>query len=209
MRGPDPRPQPSGSRSATAGVSQGRVALRSQASEGARNGRRQIEQAVLALGREWTRVELEKRRQKECAARARVSATTGPERRRVRRRPMALDCQAQEWRKGLRHPLRHGKESVVVRRLEEWLESKATRSEPTNELIYREGNYCQEPRDPLHDRQMDKAGAPLGSGAVESRGKQRQRRQRGGDQFWGRPGLTHRLRLRVLVKNQDAPLLWN
>jgi len=116
---------------------------------------------------------------------------------------------AQEWLKGLLHQLRHGKESVVVRRLEELLESKATRSEQTSELIHREVNYFQEHRDHLHYRQMEKAGAPLGSGAVESLGKQLQRRHRGCGQFWGRPGLTHLLRLSVLVKNKDAPLLWN
>ena len=117
--------------------------------------------------------------------------------------------QAQEWLKGLLHQLRHGKESVVVRRLEELLESKTKRSEPTNELIHREVNYFQEHRDHLHYRQMEKAGAPLGSGAVESLGKQLQRRHRGCGQFWGRPGLTHLLRLSVLVKNKDAPFLWN
>jgi hypothetical protein len=56
---------------------------------------------------------------------------------------------------------------------------------------------------------MEKAGAPLGSGAVESLGKQLQRRLRGCGQFWSRPGLTHLLRLSVLVKNRDDPLLWN
>ena len=117
--------------------------------------------------------------------------------------------QAQQWLEGLLHQLRHGKESLVVHRLEELLESKAQRSEQTNELIVREVNYFQEHRDHLHYRQMEKAGAPLGSGAVESLGKQLQRRHRGCGQFWGRHGLTHLLRLTVLVKNRDAPLLWN
>jgi hypothetical protein len=117
--------------------------------------------------------------------------------------------QAQEWLEGLLHQLRHGKESLVVHRLEDLLESKAQRSEQTNELIVREVNYFQDHRDHLHYRQMEKAGAPLGSGAVESLGKQLQRRHRGCGQFWGRQGLTHLLRLSVLVKNRDAPLLWN
>jgi hypothetical protein len=113
---------------------------------------------------------------------------------------------AQAWLEGLLHQLRHGKESFVVHRLEELLESQAQRSEQTNELIVRAVNYFQEHRDPLHYRQMEKAGAPLGSGAVESLGKQLQRRHRGCGQFWGRPGLTDLLRLSVLVKNRDAPL---
>ena len=117
--------------------------------------------------------------------------------------------QAQEWLKDLLHPLRHGKETLVVRRLEELLESQAKRSEQTKEILIREVNCFQEHRDHLHYRQMEKAGAPLGSGAVESLGKQLQRRHRGCGQFWARPGLTHLLRLSVLVKNKDASFLWN
>ena len=117
--------------------------------------------------------------------------------------------QAKEWLKGLLHQLRHGKESLVVRRLEDLLESQAKRSQETREVIAREVNYFQEHRDHIHYRQMEKAGAPLGSGAVESLGKQLQRRLRSCGQFWSRPGLTHLLSLSVLVKNRDDPLLWN
>lgn len=117
--------------------------------------------------------------------------------------------QAREWLDRLLHQLRHGKESLVVRRLEELLESKTRRSTQSTEVIAREVNYFQEHRDHLHYRQMEKVGAPLGSGAVESLGKQLQRRHRGCGQFWSRPGLTHLLRLSVLVKNKDDPLLWN
>ncbi len=117
--------------------------------------------------------------------------------------------QAQEWLEELLHQLRHGKEARVVRRLEELLASKDKRSKLTKEVIAREVNYFQEHREHIHYRQMEKAGAPLGSGAVESLGKQLQRRLRGCGQFWGRPGLTHLLKLGVLVKNQDHQLLWN
>ena len=116
---------------------------------------------------------------------------------------------AKQWLKGLLHPLRHGKESLVVRRLEDLLESQAQRSQEASEVIAREVNYFQEHREHIHYRQMEKAGAPLGSGAVESLGKQLQRRMRGCGQFWSRTGLTHLLCLSVLVKNRDDPLLWN
>ena len=89
------------------------------------------------------------------------------------------------------------------------LESQAKRSQETKKVIAREVNYFQEHRDHLHYRQMEKAEAPLGSGAVESLGKQLQRRLRSCGQFWSRPGLTHLLSLSVLVKNRDLPLLWN
>ena len=55
------------------------------------NSLRQIEQEMLALGREWTRAHFEKRLQKECDDMALVSATTGRELRKVRRRYMELD----------------------------------------------------------------------------------------------------------------------
>jgi hypothetical protein len=64
-------------------------------------------------------------------------------------------------------------------------------------------------RDHLHYQAMAAAGAPRGSGAAESLGKQWQQRLRGGGQTWGRPGLTHLLRVCILVKNRADPLLWN
>ena len=55
------------------------------------NPLQQIEQEVLALGREWTRSELEKRLQAECAAVEMVSKQTGEELENTRWRPMELD----------------------------------------------------------------------------------------------------------------------
>ena len=118
-------------------------------------------------------------------------------------------CEAQAWLKEMLHRLRHGKETSVVCRLEELLESQAQRTVEEQENIRREVNYFQEHRDHLHYRTMEKAGAPLGSGAVESLGKQLQRRLRGCGQFWSRAGLTSLLRLSVLVKNRDDSHLWN
>ena len=53
-------------------------------------------------------------------------------------------------------------------------------------------------REHLRYRQMEKAEAPLGSGAVESLGKQLQRRLRRCRQYWARPAVTHRLRLCIM-----------
>ena len=117
--------------------------------------------------------------------------------------------QSKEWLKAILHRLRHGKETRVVRQLEQLLESQAQRSAEHQEIIAREVNYFQEHEDHLHYSAMEEAGAPMGSGAVESLGKQLQRRLRGCGQFWGRPGLTSLLRLSVLVKNHDHHHLWN
>jgi hypothetical protein len=116
---------------------------------------------------------------------------------------------ARQWLEERLQHLRYGKESRVVRRLQELLESDFQRSEQSQEVIAREANYFLEHQDHIHYRDMEKAGAPLGSGAVESFGKQLQRRHRGCGQFWSRLGLTHMLRLSLMTQNRDLHLLWN
>lgn len=116
---------------------------------------------------------------------------------------------AKAWLKTLLHQLRHGQEARVVRTLEALLGNPTPRTPSDQATITREVRYFQDHRDHIHYQKMKRAGAPLGSGAVESLGKQFQRRLRGCGQFWTRTGLTHLLRLCVLVKNKDDPLLWN
>jgi len=116
---------------------------------------------------------------------------------------------AQAWLKGILERLRHGKETLVVRRLEELLESQAQRPTAQQEVIAREVSYFQDHRDHLHYQTMEKDGAPRGSGAVESLGKQLQQRFRGPGQFWRRPGLTCLLYVHLLVKNEEEHYLWN
>ena len=117
--------------------------------------------------------------------------------------------EAKAWVEPLLRSLQNGQEARVVRRLEELLEQTPHRSATTQEVIEREVNYFQTHREHLHYRAMEQKGAPRGSGAVESLGKQLQRRLRGCGQSWSRAGLTHLLRLCVLVKNNDDSLLWN
>jgi hypothetical protein len=117
--------------------------------------------------------------------------------------------EARRWVQPLLRSLRGGQETRVVRRLEQLLERGVERDAPAQAVIEREVNYFQSHRDHLHYRAMKRAGAPRGSGAVESLGKQLQRRLRGCGQTWSRSGLTHLLRLCVLIKNNDHSLLWN
>jgi len=116
---------------------------------------------------------------------------------------------AKEWVEKLLHGLRHGKESRVIRRLEELLESSAPRPAEVQKVVEGEVNYFRNHRDHLHYQAVAKAGAPIGSGAVESLGVQLQERFRGCGQFWRRPGISHLLRLVTLVRNQDDCHLWN
>ena len=117
--------------------------------------------------------------------------------------------EARAWVKPLLRSLRKGREKQVVRCLEELLQSQAQRTLEKQELIEREVEFFVKHRDHLHYRSMEKAGAPRGSGAVESLGKQLQQRLRGCGQIWGRPGFTRLLKVVVLVKNQDEHHLWN
>ena len=118
-------------------------------------------------------------------------------------------AEAVAWVEKLLHRLRHGGEARVVRRLQELLEPVAGRSAETQALLQREANYFATHREHMHYQAMERAGAPIGSGAVESLGAQLQRRFRCSGQFWMRPGLSHLLALAVLFKNQDEAHLWN
>ena len=117
--------------------------------------------------------------------------------------------EAQAWVKPLLSSLRHGQEARVVRRLEQLLAPTTPRPVALQTEVAREVHYFLTHRDHLHYQAMEQAGAPRGSGAAESLGKQLQQRLRGCGQSWVRPGLTHLLRLCVLFKNRDDPLLWN
>lgn len=117
--------------------------------------------------------------------------------------------EAKAWVQPLLGSLRKGREGYVVGQLEELLKDHLERTPENQEVIEREVKFFVKHRDHLHYQAMEKAGAPRGSGAVESLGKQLQQRLRGCGQIWGRSGFTRLLRVVVLVKNQDEPLLWN
>jgi hypothetical protein len=118
---------------------------------------------------------------------------------------------AKDWLAEQVQSLRHGDEALMVRRLEDLLQSKAQAKRPTKirKTITREVQYFQGHRDHIHYADRENEGAPLGSGAVESLGKQLQRRMRGCGQFWQRSGLSNLLKLSVLAKNNELQLLWN
>lgn len=119
--------------------------------------------------------------------------------------------QAKDWLAQQVESLRHGDEALVVNRLEDLLKSKAQAKRLTKipKTITREVKYFRAHRDHIHYEERANEGAPLGSGAVESLGKQLQRRMRGCGQFWKRSGLSNLLKLSVLAKNDDLHLLWN
>jgi hypothetical protein len=96
-----------------------------------------------------------------------------------------------------------------VRRLQELLDPLVRRSAETQEVVEREAHYFKSHEKHLNYKAIHRAGAPIGSGAVESLGAQLQRRFRCSGQFWLRPGITHLLKLAVLFRNHDDAYLWN
>jgi hypothetical protein len=96
-----------------------------------------------------------------------------------------------------------------VSTLEELLIKCSGLSSSQEEVVEREVSYYQDHRDHMHYQRWKRSGALCGSGAVESLGRQLERRFRTCGQFWERPGLTNLLALTVLFRNQDHSLLWN
>lgn len=117
--------------------------------------------------------------------------------------------QTTEWVEALLHPLRHGGQARVVRQLQELITTTTPRSAETQQLIEREANYFKTHEKHMNYQAIHRAGAPIGSGAVESLGAQLQRRFRCSGQFWRRPGLSNLLSLTVLFRNDDDRYLWN
>jgi hypothetical protein len=113
------------------------------------------------------------------------------------------------WADPLVRQLRRGQEARVLRTLEQLLGSNSNRTPQTQKTLLREVDYFRRHAEHLHYRRWARAGAPIGSGAVESLGAQLQRRLRGCGMFWMRPGLTHLLALVVAFKNHDEHYLWN
>jgi hypothetical protein len=118
---------------------------------------------------------------------------------------------AKDWLAEQVQSMRQGDEALVVNRLEDLLQTQAQAKRPPKirKTISREVNYFRAHQDHIHYEDRDNEGAPLGSGAVESLGKQLQRRLRGCGQFWRRSGLTNLLQLSVLAKNHELHHLWN
>jgi hypothetical protein len=108
-------------------------------------------------------------------------------------------AEARAWVEPLLHDLRHGKEKRVIRRLEELLLTREGRQKN----VQTEVNYFINHREHLHYQAIDRRGAPIGSGAVESLCSQLQNRFKRTGQFWTRSGLRHLLAVEEAIRNRD------
>lgn len=121
----------------------------------------------------------------------------------------ALTPENRQWMKQMTRDLTHGRQTRVLRRIEELVGTDSGRTQNAQQTLERENQYFKNHRDHLDYQAREKEGSPRGSGAVESLGKQFQQRLRGCGQFWKELGIDHLLSLSVLVKNHDDHLLWN
>ena len=111
---------------------------------------------------------------------------------------------ASAWVEPLLHQLRHGKEQKA---LQEIAGLKGPRGE-RGELVRREQNYFAGHEHRMNYQEVADRGWPIGSGAVESACRQRQRRFKGPGQFWTARGLRNLCALEEARHNHHWEQLW-
>ena len=110
-----------------------------------------------------------------------------------------------QWVEPLRHKLRHGQETQVLRQI---AKLKHRRGE-AGEVIRREQSYFQTHANRMNYRQIASRGWPIGSGPAESACRQKQCRFKRCGQFWGRQGLRNLCALDEARRNHHWDELWS
>jgi hypothetical protein len=108
------------------------------------------------------------------------------------------------WVEPRLHQLRHGRETTVlgaIARLK-------SRRGAAGKILAREQHYFAEHAGRMHYQAVARRGWPIGSGAVESACRQKQRRFKCVGQFWTRPGLRHLAALDEARRNHHWDQLW-
>lgn len=115
---------------------------------------------------------------------------------------------AKKWVEPLLHKLRHGKEEVVLKRLEELERVLPSLGDERRELLERTVAYFDDHREHLHYAAVEKRGCPVGSGAMESTCSQLQGRLKRTGQFWTEEGKANLLSLELARRNDDWLDVW-
>jgi hypothetical protein len=105
--------------------------------------------------------------------------------------------------------LKHGKETQVLEILEALPAQRQADALVLSEVLQREVQYFQTPREHLHFQDLAAKGGPIGRGAVESTCGQLQTRVKRTGQFWKPAGLANMLALKAALQNEDWPSLWS
>jgi hypothetical protein len=115
---------------------------------------------------------------------------------------------ARRWVKPLLHRLKHGKETSVLRSLEDLLRRFDSLSETRAKAIRTGVEYFQTHRDHLAYQAVGAKGCPQGSGAMESTCSQFQGRFKRTGQFWSPHGEKNLLLLDLARRNGDWGEIW-
>lgn len=116
--------------------------------------------------------------------------------------------QAKQWTIKLLHQLRHGKETRVIRTLEELMSAPPLEHLHASEKINQTGEYFLAHKDHIHYADLANQGIPIGSGAMESQCSQFQNRFKRRGQFWTTPGFAALMAVSLRCQNQELPSLW-
>jgi hypothetical protein len=115
------------------------------------------------------------------------------------------DSRLPQWMDRRLHWLRHGQEKRVGREIAGLKPPKGE----AGRLLRREQAYFANQAQRLNYQEIAQRGWPIGSGAVESAGRQKQCRFKRPGQFWTQPGLRHLLTLDEARRKHHWDQLWN
>jgi len=116
--------------------------------------------------------------------------------------------EGRRWVTQLLHQLRHGKETRVLRSLEELVNSAPEQHPQSLEIITNTTGYFLRHEEHIHYAKLDEQGVPVGSGAMESQCAQFQRRFKCTGQFWSDEGFANLLAIDLRVRNDEFEHLW-
>ena len=106
----------------------------------------------------------------------------------------------------LLHQLRHGKESRVLRSLAALVQSAKENHPRSVDIITNTEDYFRRHENHIHYAALDEAGAPVGSGAVESQCSQFQGRFKCTGPFWSDQGFANITGTRLASQKRRASM---
>ena len=117
-------------------------------------------------------------------------------------------AEGRRWVTRLLCQLRHGKESRVLRSLEDLVKDAPEQYPQATEIITNTEAYFRRHEEHIHYAKLDEQGVPVGSGAMESQCSQFQGRFKCTGQFWSDEGFANLMAIDLRVRNDELQHLW-
>lgn len=115
---------------------------------------------------------------------------------------------AHAWCGKILHGLKHHSPDRLFKILADLQSNPPRNDEKTLSEITNACDYFGDHRDHMNYAQNTKAGAPIGSGSMESQCSQFQNRLKRRGQFWSQPGFAALLEIVVRHQNEELQTLW-